>query len=71
MRMSNLPKTARSLRDYLNENADAWAAPAWRMPQGRHDAYMSGDVVKHDGHTWVCTYDTNIFEPPMGYELLE
>lgn len=39
-------------------------APAeWVQPAGAVDAYQTGDVVTHNGKTWVCTVDNNVWEP--------
>ena len=35
----------------------------WKQPQGAHDAYNIGDKVTHNGKTWVCTSDANVYEP--------
>ena len=35
----------------------------WKQPQGAHDAYHIGDKVTHNGKTWVCTSDANVYEP--------
>ena len=35
----------------------------WRQPQGAHDAYNTGDKVTHNGKTWVCVADSNVYEP--------
>ena len=37
--------------------------PEWKQPQGAHDAYHIGDKVTHNGKTWVCTSDANVYEP--------
>ena len=37
--------------------------PEWKQPQGAHDAYNIGDKVTHNGKTWVCTSDANVYEP--------
>ena len=37
--------------------------PVWKQPQGAHDAYHIGDKVTHNGKTWVCTSDANVYEP--------
>ena len=37
--------------------------PEWKQPQGAHDAYNKGDKVTHNGKTWVCTSDANVYEP--------
>lgn len=35
----------------------------WKQPQGAHDAYNTGDKVTHNGKTWVCVADSNVYEP--------
>ena len=35
----------------------------WKQPQGAHDAYNTGDKVTHNGKTWVCVTDANVYEP--------
>ena len=35
----------------------------WKQPQGAHDAYNTGDRVTHNGKTWVCVTDSNVYEP--------
>ena len=35
----------------------------WVQPTGGHDAYQTGDMVTHNGHTWVSTVDANVWEP--------
>lgn len=37
--------------------------PEWVQPTGAQDAYMSGDKVKHNGHTWESAVDNNTWEP--------
>ena len=37
--------------------------PVWKQPQGAHDAYHVGDKVTHNGKTWVCVADSNVYEP--------
>ena len=36
--------------------------PEWEQP-GSTNPYMTGDKVKHNGKTWVCTCDNNVWEP--------
>jgi len=38
-------------------------ADLWVQPTGAHDAYQSGDVVTHNGTTWVSLIDANVWEP--------
>lgn len=35
----------------------------WTQPLGATDAYMTGDVVEHNGSTWISTIDSNVWEP--------
>lgn len=35
----------------------------WTQPLGAHDAYKKGDVVSHNGKTWVSDVDNNVWEP--------
>lgn len=37
--------------------------PVWTQPLGSTDAYMSGDVVEHNGLIWESTIDNNVWEP--------
>ena len=37
--------------------------PEWRQPTGSHDAYMTGDQVRHNGKVWESTMDYNVYEP--------
>lgn len=34
----------------------------WVQPDSTNP-YMKGDRVTHNGHTWVCDFDYNVFEP--------
>lgn len=36
--------------------------PDWEQPDSTNP-YMTGDKVKHNGKTWVCTCDNNVWEP--------
>ena len=36
---------------------------SWVRPTGAHDSYALGDVVTHDGTTWVSTTPANVWEP--------
>ena len=42
----------------------------WVQPTGAQDAYNKGDKVKHNGKTWISTYDgKNVWEPGVfGWE---
>lgn len=35
----------------------------WTQPLGGHDAYQTGDKVKHLDKIWVSIYDNNVWEP--------
>ena len=35
----------------------------WVQPAGAHDAYMQGDIVTHNGQTWISNIDNNVWEP--------
>ena len=37
--------------------------PEWRQPLGSEDAYNFGDIVTHNGKTWISLYDANVWEP--------
>lgn len=42
----------------------------WVQPHGAHDAYNSGDIVKHNGQNWRSTINSNIWEPGViGWEV--
>lgn len=46
--------------------------PVWTQPLGAADAYMTGDVVAHNGVIWVSTVDGNVWEPGVyGWEIKE
>lgn len=36
--------------------------PEWKQPDSTNP-YMKGDKVTHNGTTWVCTIDNNVWEP--------
>lgn len=38
--------------------------PAWQQPQGAHDAYPLGSIVKHNGTLYQTDVDANVWEPP-------
>ena len=45
--------------------------PEWRQPLGEHDAYQTGDKVKHNDKTWISTEDDNVWEPGIhGWEIV-
>lgn len=35
----------------------------WIQPIGAHDAYQTGDKVKHLGEIWISDVDNNVWEP--------
>jgi len=37
--------------------------PAWRQPEGAHDAYPEGVIVGHDGALWRSTTPDNVWAP--------
>lgn len=37
--------------------------PAWRQPQGAHDAIKAKTVVEHGDVLWVSLIDANVWEP--------
>lgn len=37
--------------------------PEWVQPTGVHDAYNTGDKVRHNGKHWVSEVDANVWEP--------
>lgn len=41
---------------------DSNVIPEWEQPDSTNP-YMTGDKVKHNGKTWVCTCDNNVWEP--------
>lgn len=46
--------------------------PAWKQPQGSHDAYMKGDKVIHNEKHWISNVDKNIWEPGVyGWDEVE
>jgi chitodextrinase len=36
--------------------------PEWKQPDSTNP-YMKGDKVTHNGTTWVCNIDNNVWEP--------
>lgn len=50
---------------------DPEVIPEWVQPESTNP-YMKGDKVTHNGKTWVCTIDNNVWEPGVyGWEELE
>lgn len=37
--------------------------PAWKQPQGAHDAYNTGDKVSHNEAHWISLIDANVWVP--------
>ena len=37
--------------------------PDWVQPTGAHDAYNTGDKVRHTEKVWESTIDANVYEP--------
>ena len=47
---------------------DPVVIPEWVQPDSTNP-YMIGDKVTHNGKTWICTIDYNVFEPGVaGWE---
>ena len=44
------------------DQTDEGPAP-WVQPQGTVGMYAKGDVVSHNGATWISDYDNNVWEP--------
>ena len=43
--------------------------PEWKQPDSTNP-YMTGDKVTHNGSTWICTIDNNVWEPGVyGWEI--
>ena len=41
---------------------DPEVIPEWKQPDSTNP-HMKGDKVTHNGTTWVCTIDNNVWEP--------
>ena len=41
---------------------DPQIIPEWEQPSSTNP-YMKGDKVKHNGKTWICDIDNNVWEP--------
>lgn len=41
---------------------DPQVIPEWKQPDSTNP-YMTGDKVTHNGKTWVCDIDNNVWEP--------
>lgn len=50
---------------------DPEVIPEWVQPESTNP-YMKGDKVTHNGKTWVCTIDNNVWEPGVyGWEEID
>lgn len=48
---------------------DPTVIPEWKQPDSTNP-YMTGDKVTHNGQTWICTIDNNVWEPGVyGWDL--
>lgn len=57
---------------YKKIGFDEGGTQIWSQPLGGHDAYSKGDVVTHNGKTWISTVDNNVWEPGVyGWEVKE
>lgn len=43
---------------------DPEVIPEWVQPESTNP-YMKGDKVKHNGMTWICDIDNNVWEPSV------
>lgn len=41
---------------------DPTVIPEWKQPDSTNP-YMTGDKVTHNGQTWICMIDNNVWEP--------
>ena len=55
------PDAALSLWVCVSTPAQEW--PAWRQPQGTHDAYPKGAKVMHNEKRWISNTANNVWEP--------
>ena len=55
------PDVAVSLWTPTSDPAEEY--PAWSQPVGAHDAYNTGDKVRHNGKHWTSDVDSNVWEP--------
>lgn len=52
---------------WVRTSAEEW--PEWIQPTGVHDAYNTGDKVRHNGKHWISLVDGNGWEPGVyGWE---
>lgn len=50
---------------YVAIGVDDNGYPVWSQPAGAHDAYNTGDIVVHNGVTYVSIIDGNVWEPNL------
>lgn len=61
------PDEAVSLYKKIGITPDGY--PIWTQPLGASDAYQQGDIVQHNGQTWISIVDNNVWEPGVyGWE---
>ena len=46
---------------WVRTSTEEW--PEWIQPTGSHDAYNTGDKVRHNDKHWISDIDANIWEP--------
>jgi chitodextrinase len=56
------PTAAPSLWAEILPGQDGTDIGGWAQPDSTNP-YMIGDRVTHNGHTWECTVDNNVWEP--------
>lgn len=45
--------------------------PAWKQPEGAHDAYSAGDEVTHNGQNWRSNTNANTWAPGVyGWDVI-
>lgn len=50
---------------------DPEVIPEWEQPDSTNP-YMTGDKVTHNGHTWECSIDNNVWEPGVyGWTIID
>ena len=55
--------------DPIEPEPEPAAYPEWVQPTGAHDAYSVGDIVSHNGSTWISIADANVWGPGVyGWE---
>ena len=50
-------------KPYMVKREEYSEMEEWTQPEGSHDAYMEGDIVTHNGDTWISAIDNNTWEP--------